>query len=403
MFAKRSFWLNAGTALLGLVWWGAINAAPSPAAEEQVLHAVLVMGTNDPQIGESVEVDQKNLETFFEQGFKDHKDSLDLKVFKGKDFTRKKVMTYLSDLTVKPEDSVVFYFCGHGGYQPGLGHLLQMEVVEKNDKGEVVKGEILLRSDLRSTLAEKHARLCVVISDACNSYPPGAEVKGGGVPEWKTMRSLFLQSRGFVDINSVSEGENAFGDRKHGGFFTGSLTATLSKPFADLDFDKDGFVHWYEVLPMIQAGAQEAYATFRFSELKNIAKYIKDLPPDSEKEKKELMSIEKTLKDQPNHSVRVFSLSSVLRFGVRVVEDKEGVMVAMVHEYTPAASAGLKHGDRIRSIAGQPIQKAADLDNIIAKSKGDVVLDVKVKRAGADELISLTVKLAPWESVGKEN
>jgi len=61
--------------------------------------------------------------------------------------------------------------------------------------------------------------------------------------------------------------------------------------------------------------------------------------------------------------------------GVVAVEGEKGILVAEVLPKSPAAAAGLRAGDRLLSIGGMDLRRAADVDRALAgKKPGDEVL-----------------------------
>jgi hypothetical protein len=358
--------------------FGAVPVHAQDAPEAKRLFALLVADTNDPRIGKDVKTDIDNMKRFLQAGFQKSPERLIITAIEDANFSQKNVMDYYRKLAVTSDDAILFYFAGHGGYRPGIGHIVQME------KPLGAKGNnLLLRSDLRHTLLEKRARLTIMLSDSCNSYPASLELRSEkDAPDWDTIRCLFLAPRGLIDINSSSEGESAYGNKNDGGFFTHSLTNALRKSFKELDGDKDGFVHWHEILPLIQEGAQQKFANYRSEALRR----FKD----------------QMLQRQTYQTVRVYSLAPVHRFGTRVVENKgDGVKVAVVHEFTPAAAAGLRPGDVLIRVGKTEIKSAADFDRAIDDSRGAV--EVQVQRVNSTTVDTVRIHLAPWPKVGKES
>lgn len=74
---------------------------------------------------------------------------------------------------------------------------------------------------------------------------------------------------------------------------------------------------------------------------------------------------------------------------LNVTED-EGVLVVRVVSDSPAAKAGIRAGDIVRSINGQTITKANELQNVVEQSQVGSNLQVQLRRAGQD--VNLTVQ-----------
>jgi hypothetical protein len=113
------------------------------------------------------------------------------------------ILDALDSIEARAEDTIFFYFSGHGAVDD-QGHFLALA------QGKLYRQTILER------LTRKAARLVVVITDCCNSRSDG-EVFAAPAPFYEEpqqptplFRSLFLEPRGLVDINSSSPGESAF-------------------------------------------------------------------------------------------------------------------------------------------------------------------------------------------------
>lgn len=109
----------------------------------------------------------------------------------------------VQNLSVGPNDTLLFYYTGHGGADD-RGHYLALS-----------RGK-LYRQSLRDALAAKGARLTVLITDCCNTRSDGesfmAPIYVPKNPPAPTaiLQSLFLDPRGIVDINSSAPGESSF-------------------------------------------------------------------------------------------------------------------------------------------------------------------------------------------------
>ena len=81
------------------------------------------------------------------------------------------------------------------------------------------------------------------------------------------------------------------------------------------------------------------------------------------------------------------------RLGVqwRAASTGEGVIVDGVNWQSPAATSGLRRGDRIVRIAGRPIQEADDFPGAVAAAANPVAIEVQ--RDGTESPVTLTVEL----------
>jgi hypothetical protein len=310
-------------------------------------------------------------------------------VLQGAAANDKAIFDYYQHLKPGPDDTLMFYFSGHGMHDPRLlGHVLSLP-----------GGGRMYRAVIRQVMRSKGTRLCVLLSDACASFPFAMEVRPAKEgpdwevrpakegPDWETVRSLFFAPRGLVDINAVTEGEVAWCNRELGGFFTFALAEALRKPFKQLDADGDGFLHWHEVIPEMQIGSQKVYKDLRERALSG---KVRLTPADLDR-----------VKAQGYQSVRIFSLPPLWRFGARVLDNKsEGVKVAVVHADTPAAVAGLKSGDVILQIGKTALKSSDDFARAVSAARGTV--EVEVQRVGSSAVETLRIHVAPWPPAGKD-
>jgi hypothetical protein len=113
------------------------------------------------------------------------------------------VLATVNELTVRPDDSILFYFTGHGSVDD-KGHYLALATGK------------LYRKDLLAALMAKRTRMVALITDCCNTRSDGylyaspyVEVTSPPVPT-PLFKRLFLDTDGVVDITSSSPGESAF-------------------------------------------------------------------------------------------------------------------------------------------------------------------------------------------------
>ncbi|GAA3982689.1 DegQ family serine endoprotease [Comamonas faecalis] len=73
------------------------------------------------------------------------------------------------------------------------------------------------------------------------------------------------------------------------------------------------------------------------------------------------------------------------------LDKPEGALVADVQKGSPADKAGLKSGDVIRSVDGQPIVASSDLPAIVSQSRPGTRMELGVWRHGRSETLSATL------------
>ncbi|HLA85473.1 MAG TPA: hypothetical protein VJL29_11820 [Thermoguttaceae bacterium] len=144
-----------------------------------------------------------------------------------------KILTAIDRCPAGPNDTIVVFYTGHGAADE-VGHFLVMPDGETR----------LHRKTILERMAKKQPRLAVLITDACNLSVPsglGPAPAAHMIPPERIsplFESLFIRSRGVVDINSASEGEVSIG-AIGGGLLTLSLAYMGNQP----DFKAyEGFV-----------------------------------------------------------------------------------------------------------------------------------------------------------------
>jgi len=73
------------------------------------------------------------------------------------------------------------------------------------------------------------------------------------------------------------------------------------------------------------------------------------------------------------------------------LDSTRGALVEGVQDNTPAATAGIKRGDVIRSIDGQPVQNVADLRLTIAAMRPGSEVDMEILREGEEITLRVTL------------
>jgi hypothetical protein len=141
-----------------------------------------------------------------------------------------RILAALDELRPAANDTVFFYFTGHGGLDD-QGSYLSLE-----------KGK-LYRDTIQRRMSDKGARLTVMLTDCCNTRGDGKGIAAiklvSDPPKQVTpaFRALFFEPKGSVDVNACSPGESAQfflqlekdGERYRGSLFTRSLVDYLDR------------------------------------------------------------------------------------------------------------------------------------------------------------------------------
>ena len=143
-----------------------------------VIHALLV-ADSDSNLGDSVKQDVSRLSGTLTYAFQEHPSRLRLySPLMGNSVTVSAIESFFKDLSSGPDDTLLFYFSGHGQIRAELGHVLNF--TNPDEKGR----KILPRFELLTSMTAKKPRLIVVLTDCCSAIrkpPPTA----GAVPPVK--------------------------------------------------------------------------------------------------------------------------------------------------------------------------------------------------------------------------
>ncbi len=240
--------------LSAVLGWTAASAAPPP--ELRKVYALLVVDTLGG-LSDSVKLDGERVDRLLSSNLP--ADRIDIKVLTGKDVNADAILRYYRALKVGRDDTLFFYYAGHGATDPQKGQFLALQELNT---------EPLLRADLRRAMQQRQPGLVVLITDCCsNRYKlPGKsrkvyEDEGTARTIHPVLRCLLYQSRGVVDITAASS-NIAYGDDHDGGIFTRSLDKLVRAGIARSDTDRDGFVTWPEFFTQLQSETEGTFVTW---------------------------------------------------------------------------------------------------------------------------------------------
>jgi hypothetical protein len=191
----------------------------------------------------------------------------DITLLEGARATEKDIFDYYRHLRLQPNETLVFYFTGHGGFYPDRGHRLNVRNLLQVGRGRfrAYPAEVD-RSDLLAAMGRHHPRALIVLTDCCAStdFPtinreikvvkendlPEVPLKGDG--DGAVLRQLFFNTKGVVNITAARTGTPARGNRAKGGsFFTVALCKLLKEGAATFTPKKEGMVGWDEFFPLL--------------------------------------------------------------------------------------------------------------------------------------------------------
>jgi hypothetical protein len=356
------------------------------------VHIVLAGDTLDSKVGKDVETDLETLEIVFKNwNFKDVK----IEVIKERKCTPGNMLRALDNLPIQPEDTVFFYYSGHGARDPVQGDFLDMPRL--GARGKLLRSEI--QSRMNQWLNTRQIRLGLIITDSCNQLtvlPPAPAKIAGAVahPRNLLFEALFLYSSGLLDINSADINQIAlsippmnqggFAIRFNGGLFTESFTNGFN-------FKMDEAIDWNTFLNGVQdhmgrsfkqhfpngvitpTGKRQLTQTIKRISIPvtNIPPNIKDIPPPGKRDgggrnlnmrqdSYFLQNIGVTVARKP---VLKFDGINRNRWGVRITEVDVN---APIHKFWHA-------DDVIFSVDGRETRNISELELIIQQVKPEPI------------------------------
>jgi Caspase domain len=358
-----------------------------------VIHALLV-ADSDSSLGDSVKHDVSQLTRALTLAFQEHPSRLRLhSPLLGSAVTVSAIESFFNDLRSGPEDTLFFYFSGHGEVRPELGHVLNFANPDEKER------KILPRFELLALLKAKNPRLTVVLTDCCSAIrrPPvvaaaEARVEVHPPPAWAVAGCLLLQHRGVVDITASCPGQAAWPNQVDGGgILTGAFAGLLDRyNVYSLDKNKDGFVEWNEFYPVLEKRTQSGFSFLQFLlwQMRQRAIRQKQDPDDV------LSEDQKQASEQPTQKTWTCSILPFLRVGVRVVDSGNGLTLEEIYPGTPASTAsGLKQGDTIVGVGDTPVRNEKEFLLAVDANPGDKPLMLKVREAGASLARTVTIAL----------
>lgn len=191
-------------------------------AEEPMLHAVIVVDTHS-NVGQFVQIDKHNALRTIHGGFRDANQlhRLSMTVLEGQTATPQNAIAALRALKPAPNDTVLFYYAGHGASEQGRGHFLRMSAGK------------LTRKTLKQEIDRHNVRLKVILTESCSNMMPASHFAmkpGVATGDWEKLSRLFFAESGTVDVNSCRPGQIARAGGGTGAFWTYCLSNTLCSP-----------------------------------------------------------------------------------------------------------------------------------------------------------------------------
>ncbi|MCB9950572.1 MAG: caspase family protein [Planctomycetaceae bacterium] len=288
----------------------------------------------------SVLADIHNVQATFEDGLP--KGKLNVITVTGGDVNGGAILRRLRGREITDYDAFVFYYSGHGGYDPQKGHYLAL-----TNTGP------LMRSDVIDAIVNpKTPRFWAVITDCCASISPVA-VAAAGEPtkyiEPVLLKHLLLETTGRLDITSSRPEQVSMCDQ-NGGTFTKAFCSVLRE-------NRLKRLDWRDVF-------QESRAETVFRSEGNMRDEVNPHRHNG---------IEQRV--QTPYSFRTMYGNSVngLRFGIY----HDDLVIQRVDQGSPASRAGLRRGMTVLSVNGVSVNSDDQLITAVNFSPRDAEIVVR--------------------------
>lgn len=194
--------------------------------EAATLHTIIVVDTDDPSIGKSVLIDATAMESEVRSISVNTSLKLNPKVFAGKNLIRDDVLEYLKRLQIKSDDSVIFFWAGHGYRTNSKSSKWPALFFGWHQKGLDFKQVIKI-------IRDKKPNMALIMADTCNNV-----IDEESAPSFKDRflfsndyskgyKALFRDFHGIVVTTSADVGETAKGNTATGGYYTHAFLNSL--------------------------------------------------------------------------------------------------------------------------------------------------------------------------------
>lgn len=219
-------------------------------ARSQKVHAVIAADSLDGQIGPGIRENVKNITALLTSLEIVGEIAVVKAEVSGRDFSCKSILQAVDTLEIGPDDTVVFYYAGHG-FRTGKSSKFPEFACEPTSARERI-GLSAIKDRIEKM--KPRPRFLLAIADACN-VPEGPEVGPAPqftpppVPERKAaLRRLFLDYSGSLTMSGSVPGQYSWYRNRGetvGGFFTIQLLRVVNQQIAE----KGAKVAWEDITP----------------------------------------------------------------------------------------------------------------------------------------------------------
>ncbi|HBT76016.1 MAG TPA: hypothetical protein DEB39_03625 [Planctomycetaceae bacterium] len=303
------------------------------------MHILIVADTDDDRIGLSVQHDVLRLVRMFETAIPAHRRTI--AVLADENFSHENIERYYADLAVAPNDTIFFFFAGHGIFYPE-----QQPRLSNEDHHLIVGKRLVSRERILNWIESKNAKLNIILSDSCFEFAkPDASLEPCA-PEIfmefdrRVFMNLFFRSSGLVNVNSANADQTAVGCPINGGAFTTAFCKVLTNLSGDGPSKRPPYVGSWNTLFQQVAAEQDKAVDFIFQgesamDLKKVARSPVPFSP---------------LPDGEEIAEYIVSNDPMETLGFRWKPDNGGLLIDEIRKGDLADWYGLKAGNMIVAV-----------------------------------------------------
>jgi len=341
-----------------------ITWSHGPTAWGQTIFAILAADTADTKIGNAVKTDMDNMARLLQGNVP--ATNLNIITLDANAMTPDGILRSVENLTVAPNDAILFYYSGHGAFDTS------------GDKQflALTRGGNLYRDTLLAKISEKKPRLTVLLTDCCNNTVNNAGARSLSTTAPQSVRSpesfsplfenLLLYCRGTVDLTSSKPGEYSFTyDATRGSIFTMAFIEMVTHNRTSSD------MYWNEFYEKLSVRTQEIFR----EKLPNGFKAPgQDTTPAqmAQTVHKYRLPGEETIPSAEG------ATQQGPRLGLRAAShDGIGVRITAIAPNSPAARVGFLVGEIITEINGKEVRNEDNYSEAVDASPQTMVLTVQ--------------------------
>ena len=233
--------------------------------ETAIVHLITVAdlnGTNS--IGSRIGADMFYSSMYYGLGINQPNDYR----FTEEELTPKIILEQIKNMPINKNDTVVFYYTGHGAYDANRGLFFTIADPRDPYNPQTKQGgknvNSLLKNDVLAAIQKHSPRLTVIISDCCSAYLVYADECAGSAgaahmdPTCPLFKKLFFESSGVIDFTGAQEGKVSYvTNGPYGPWMTNALCQSF-------DVNHNKTIGWKQLFSNVQQKTVE-YSKARYS------------------------------------------------------------------------------------------------------------------------------------------